>query len=79
MVVPELPGTMLENSTLHCQPSTQLLVETCPGLDDGTKDQNSKTKKNMGLANTKVLPMEMLGRHNSNADKCMADTYGFLC
>ena len=40
-----------------------------------------KTKEHMGLANTNVLPMEMLGRmeHNSNADRCMAGTYGFLC
>ena len=39
------------------------------------------TKKHIGLANASVLPMEMLGRmeHNSNADRCMVVTFGFLC
>ena len=75
----DLLGTILEVSKLHCQPSRQPLVETCPGMDDRT-GKNWKTKEHMGLANTNALPMEMLGRmeHNSNADRCMAGTYRFL-
>ena len=81
VVVLEMPGTTLKISKLHCQPSRQPLVETCPGVDEATKNKNWKTKKDMGLANKDALPMEMFGRmeHNSNADSCMADTYGFLC
>lgn len=38
----------------HCQPSKQSLVETCPGVDDRTKNKNWKTKKHTGPANTNV-------------------------
>ena len=42
--------------------------------------KNWKTKEHMGLANTNVLPMEMLwGMEHSNADRCMTGTYGCLC
>ena len=76
-----MPGTLLEIKKPDCQPSGQPLVETCRGVDDGTEHKNWKTKKHMRLANTNVLPMEMLGstEHNSNVDKCIADTYIFVC
>lgn len=35
----EMPGTILEIRKLHCQPSGQPLVETCPGVDDRTTDK----------------------------------------
>ena len=73
MVVPEIPGTASEISKLHCQPYRQPLIETWPGVGDGTKDKNRKTEKHMGLASAILLPMEMRGRmeHNSNAYRSM--------
>ena len=58
----------------NCHPSGQPPVETCPGVDDGTKFKNWKTKEEMGLANANILPMGMFAsmEQNSNADKCIA-------
>ena len=80
LAIPNNAWNNIKISTLHCQPSKQPLVEMHSGMDDGTKDKNWKTKKHMGLANRNVLPMATLGRmaDNSNADRCLADTYGFL-
>ena len=76
----EALGTTLEISNLHCQPSRQPLVETCPSLVGRTKEKDWKTKRHMGCANTNALPMEKFGRmeSRSNADRCLADTYGLL-
>ena len=45
----------IEIGKLHCQPSRQPVVETCPGVGDGTKNKNWKTKKHIGLANANAL------------------------
>ena len=45
-----------------------------------TRDKDWKTNKHMGCANANVLPMENFGRmeSDSNAGRCLADTYGLL-
>ena len=48
-----------EISNLHCQPSGQPWVETCPGMDLGL-GKNRKTKKHLGLANAHVLRADMV-------------------
>ena len=77
-MVPEMFGTTLEISNLHCQPSRQPLVETRPSVDGTTKDKDWKTDKNIGCAITNPLPMEQLRRMegDSKANRCLADTYG---
>ena len=77
-MVPEMLGTTLEISNLHCQPSRQPLVETRPSVDGRTKDKEWKTDKHIGCAITNVLPMEQLRRMegDSKANRCLADTYG---
>ena len=43
-VLPEMPATTLEISKLHCQPSRQPLVETCPSVHDGTKTKIGRAR-----------------------------------
>ena len=79
-MAPEMLGTTLEISNLHCQPSRQPLVETCLTVDGRTKDKDWKTNKHMGCANTHVSLMEKFGRMecDNNADRCLADTHELL-
>ena len=65
---------------LHCQPFRRPMVETCPRVDCRTEDKDWKTNKDMGWANTNVLPVVKFGRIdcNRNAGRSLADTYGFL-
>ena len=53
-----MPGTTPEISKLHCQPFRHPLVETCRSVDGRTQDKDWKTNKQMGCANTNVLPIE---------------------
>ena len=61
--------TALEISKLHCQPSGQPWVETCPGMDLGP-GKNRKTKKHVGLANAHVLRADMV-MYVARKDTCI--------